>query len=315
MSSSRPLAWALIACAALYVGSVIAERPQKVGEAEPAPAAAGPSTAPAITLTFWNVEWFPGRKPNPSQNARDAHLAAVAPVLEKLNPDLLGLEEVADQAAAQSVANHLKGFKVDVCSQFPLPDSSEIGRQQVVLCSRLPVLQAWAEPWKPGPDGLLPRRGFVVAAYQPAPGQVLLVYGLHLKSNRVDTAGGEPDNVAMREESARQLLAHVKAMTAAYAALGKVSVVIGGDLNTSLDDPRFAAETTLPDLQAAGFQWVWRDVPLSERYTLPGAGHYPATCFDHLFWQSATARLTDGFVEPTGKDCSDHRPVTARLTL
>lgn len=311
-SSFRPLSWALIVAAGLYVGSVVAGDPHPGAPASPAPAV--PPT-PSLTLTFWNVEWFPGRKPNASQNAREAHLAAVIPVLQKLNPDLLGLEEVADQAAAQSLADHLKGYKVDVCSQFPLPDSAEIGKQQVVLCSRLPVLQAWAEPWKQGPNGVLPRRGFVVAAYEPAPGQVLLVYGLHLKSNRVDTPGGEADNVAMREESTRQLLAHVKAMTAAYSGLGKVSVVIGGDLNTSLDDPKFAAEKTLRELQAAGFQWGWQDVPLLRRYSLPGEGRYPATCFDHIFLQSAAARLTDGAVETTGKDASDHRPVTAKLSL
>lgn len=315
-SSFRPLSWVLVTGAGLYVGSVIAGGPHARSEQATAPAPATITTsAPPIALTFWNVEWFPGRKPNASENARETHLAAVVPVLEKLNPDLLGMEEVADPAAAQSVADHLKGFKVDICSQFPLPDSAEIGKQQVVLCSRLPVLQAWAEPWKPGHNGVLPRRGFVIAAYQPTPGQVLLVYGLHLKSNRVDTPGGEPDNVAMREESARQLLVHVQSMTAAYSGLGKVSVVIGGDLNTSLDDPKFAAETTLRDVQKAGFQWAWRDVPLPGRYTLPGEGRYPATCFDHLFLQSAGGRLTDAFVEPTGKDCSDHRPVTAKLTL
>ncbi len=266
-------------------------------------------------LTFWNVEWFPGRKPNASQNARAAHLAAIVPVLEKLNPDVLGLEEVADQAAAQLAADRLKGLRVDVCSQFALPGSTEIGRQQEVLLSRLPLLQAWAEPWKTGESGVLPRRGFVVAAYQPAPGQVLIVYGLHLKSNRVDTPGGAAENVAMREESARQLLAHVKSMTAAYAALGKVSVIIGGDMNTSFDDPKFAAETTLPDLCAAGFQWAWQGVPLLQRYTLPGEGRYPATCFDHLFIRSDGARLTGAGIEPTGTDCSDHRPVTAKLNL
>ena len=307
------LTWALLAGAWIYVGSILAGGPQHPAEhAAPAPAPATPGSS--VTVVFWNVQWFPGRKKEgASPAARAAHLAAVVPALERLNPDLLGLEEVADLPAAQSLADHLKGFKVDICSQFPLPDSPAIGRQQMVLCSRLPVLQAWAEPWKAGANGVLPRRGFVVAAYQTAPGQVLIAYGTHLKSNRVDTPGGEPDNAAMRQESARQLIAHSKGMIAAYRALGAVSVLIGGDMNTSLDDPAFSAETTLPDFLKAGFQWGWKGTPLEMRYTFPGEGRYPAACFDHLFLQSAASTFAAASVGKVGRECSDHRPVTMKI--
>ena len=39
------------------------------------------------------------------------------------------------------------------------------------------------ELWKPA-GALTPPRGFAFAAYQIAPRQLLLVYALHLKSNR-----------------------------------------------------------------------------------------------------------------------------------
>jgi endonuclease/exonuclease/phosphatase (EEP) superfamily protein YafD len=290
----------------------------------PAPAPAAPPTpspdpaAPSkLTITFWNVEWFPGRRPKAGPEAGQAHLAAVVPVLERLNPDVLGLEEVADWAAAKSIADHLKGFKVDVCSPFIAERSgSDITKQQqVVLCSRLPVLQAWAEPWKPGENAVQPPRGFAFAAYQPAPGKVLLVYALHLKSNRVEPGGSDEGNHAMREESSRQLLVHQQAMEKAYGSMGKVSVVMGGDLNTSLDDPKYAPEQTLRSWQAVGFKWGWENVPFADRATLPANGKYPAVCFDHLFFRGEGFKVLKAFVEPTGKDSSDHRPVTTEVEL
>jgi hypothetical protein len=77
-------------------------------------------------------------------------------------------------------------------------------------------MSAWAEEWKAG-GAITPPRGFAFAAYELAPKQLLLVYALHLKSNR----GELVENVAIREESMRQLLAHMKEMEAAYGNSGR----------------------------------------------------------------------------------------------
>ena len=64
--------------------------------------------------------------------------------------------------------------------------------------------RCWRVVGNPGnrrPPALQPRRGFAWAAYQPAPGEVVLVYGVHLKSNLADEPGGDATNTAMREES------------------------------------------------------------------------------------------------------------------
>jgi endonuclease/exonuclease/phosphatase family metal-dependent hydrolase len=312
------LRWLLLAGAALFLSAAVhpfgADAPPTGKPSDPPPANASAASGARLTVTFWNLQWFPGRRPNAGTKFQQTHLAAVVPVLERLNPDFLCMEEVADLAAAQSVAGHLKGFRVDVCSQFTLGGpGTDISRQQVALCSRLPLIHAWWEEWKPGRDGIRPTRGFSFAAYRPVMDKVLLVYGTHLKSNRADSPGGEADNIAQREEAARQFLAHQRAMAAAYARMGEVTVMLGGDLNTSLDDPRFGRENTLRSLSASGFRWVWRDIPLASRYTLPAQGRYPAVCFDHVFFRGAGCRLLEAFVEPTGRDCSDHRPVTARI--
>ena len=148
------------------------------------------------------------------------------------------------------------------------------------------------------------------------PGEVLLVYGLHLKSNVEDEPGGAVTNTAMREESMRQLLTHQRTEMAACARWGRVRLaIVGGDMNTSLDDPRFAPETTLRSLLAvdAGFLWAWQGIPEPLRVSMPGGGPYPPACFDHIFYRGIGVNLTNAAVEPTARNVSDHHPVTAHF--
>ena len=292
----------------------------------PASGSAAVPGAVRVKFTFWNVQWFPGRSPNAKEVARARQVAAVAPVVRRLDPDVLGLEEVANADAARLLTDGLPGgYRVDVVTDFR-QETGGPTRQQTVLASRLPLVNGWWESWRPAADGgPRPRRGFAFAAYQPAPGQVLLVYALHLKSNRLDEPGGAAVNAAMRAESIRQLLVHARAMAAAYAKLGTVTVVLGGDLNTSLDDPRFATESSLRELLRDGYRWAFQNTPVTERVTLPGGGGYPDVTFDHVFFRTfgpaaaattpTTVRLLDAGVEPTGPECSDHRPVSATLEL
>ena len=291
--------------------------PAGVAHAQEAP----PAAVTRVKFTFWNVEWFPGRRPDAREIARARHVAAVAPVVRRLDPDVLGLEEVADAEAARLLTDGLPGgYRVDVATDFRR-ETGEPTRQQTVLASRLPLINGWWESWRSAVDGgPRPRRGFAFAAYQPTAGQVLLVYALHLKSNRLDEPGGAAANAAMRVESVRQILVHARAMAAAYAKLGAVTVVLGGDLNTSLDDPRFATEGSLRELLRDGYRWAFQHTPVTERVTLPGGDRYPDVTFDHVFFRSfdpaaTPAGLLGAGVEPTGHECSDHRPVSATLEL
>ena len=302
----------LLALAGLVCWWIVKARlPAGASRKRPASEAVTAATGERLTVTFWNVEWFPGQRPNAPEPKRRAHVAAVAPVVERLNPDVLGLEEVANRDAAQLLADHLKGFKVDVCSGFTR-DGAPSGQQEV-LCSRLPLIAGSWEKWQPGANGLQPRRGFAFAVYRLPSGSIVLVYGLHLKSNRIDDSTGPAANIAEREEAMRQLLRHEQAMLAKYAQMGTVALtIVGGDMNTSLDDPRFAAETTLRDLRSRGaLQWAWQGVPADARLTLPAEGRYPSVCFDHIFFSGDRVHLLDCVMEPTDHTASDHRPVTA----
>jgi endonuclease/exonuclease/phosphatase (EEP) superfamily protein YafD len=296
----------LAAIAAVLVTTLYAETspwpfPPRPGTAQQA------SPARSITVAFWNIQWFPGRRPNATRADENRQINAVQSDIRQLNADIIGLEEVRDFARAGLAVAPLPGFKADVCANFP-PREGQTEAQQVAVASRLQPLSAWAEEWKPN-GAMTPPRGFAFAAYEVAPRQLVLVYGLHLKSNRGDVL----ENVPIRQESIRQLRSHMNAMEAVYGKLGTITWIIGGDFNTSLDDPRFATETTLRSLMTNGFAWAWQNVPLGLRTTLPPDRNFPAACFDHIFYRNAILRRA--WVANTSPNSSDHRAIAAAFDL
>jgi endonuclease/exonuclease/phosphatase family metal-dependent hydrolase len=275
----------------------------------PSPSPPPASSPITITATYWNIQWFPGRRPNASRAEENRQIRAVQRDLIQLTPapDIMGLEEVRDFKHASLAIQSLNGFKVDVCSNFPAREGQREA-QQIAIASRLQPISAWAEAWKPG-GVIMPPRGFAFASYQMSPRQVLLVYALHLKSNR----GEIHEDMRIREESMRQLLAHMKAMKETYGKMGALTWIVGGDFNTAPDEPRFAAERTVPGLLGEGFSWAWQGIRLSSRITVPGDLRYPAACFDQIFYRGAT--LTRAWVANTSPQSSDHRAVNVVLNL
>ncbi|MFL6589559.1 MAG: endonuclease/exonuclease/phosphatase family protein [Chthoniobacterales bacterium] len=266
------------------------------------------SPAPVtITATFWNVQWFPGRRPNASASEENLQINAVHTDLAQLNSDVIAFEEVRDWEHAALALKPLSGFKVDVISNFP-PREGQNEAQQVAITSRLQPMSAWSELWKPS-GVIVPPRGFAFAAYQIAPHEVLLVYALHLKSNR----GEIREDMRIREESMQQLVEHMKAMNNAYGKLGRLAWIVGGDFNTAPDEPRFAAEKTVSLLRAEGFRWGWEGMPFGSRITVPANARYPAASFDHIFYRGST--LIKAWVGNTSSQSSDHRAVTATLEI
>lgn len=261
----------------------------------------------SVTVAFWNIQWFPGGHPNPTRADEIRQTNMVHADITRLNPDVLGMEEVRNFAQAGVAVEPLRGFKVDVCANFP-PREGQNEAQEVAIASRLRSVSAWAEEWKPN-GALVPPRGFAFAAYEIAPRQLLLVYAVHLKSN----VGDIRENVPIREESVRQLRSHIVAMQSAYGKLGKIAWVIGGDWNTSFDDRQYAAEKTLRSMIDSGFAWCWHNIAPSARVTLPPAKGFAPATFDHIFVRGATIRKA--WVVTTAPQSSDHRPVAALLDL
>jgi endonuclease/exonuclease/phosphatase (EEP) superfamily protein YafD len=117
----------------------------------------------------------------------------------------------------------------------------------------------------------------------------------------------------MREESIHQLLDHMHAMSDAYSKLGELAWIVGGDFNTSPDNPNLADERTMPLLRAEGFNWIWEKVAFAKRYTRLPNRLYPPACDDHIFYRGLT--LQSASVLNTSAESSDHRAIEAVFDL
>jgi len=192
-----------------------------------------------------------------------------------------------------------------VVSRFKERVGNILGIRQTAICGIKPAEAAWSESWQHGKSD--PPRGFSFSAIRTSAGNYLLVYSVHFKSN----LGSLPDDFAKREESARQLLDHESSMEKIYSKIAQVSVVVGGDFNTTPDDPRFVSDQTFPLLRK-NFSWCWDGTPPANRVTIPGHGRYPDATFDGFFVKNCTIIAVDVVV--TGK-VSDHRPVRMLISV
>ena len=263
-----------------------------------------PSLKPApeghLRVASWNLEWFPGRVPDATPAQQEDHMAAAKAALKKIQPDVLMTQEVRDWPVMTEALSVLPGLQIHVVSQFGDRPQNQ------AIASRLTADSAWSAPWKYGPSN--PPRGYSFAALKTPDGRFLLCYSLHLKSN----LGEMRANIAMRHESSRQLLQHVAEMLKVYSTRGPCGVIVAGDMNTSIDDPKFAADASIRALRAAGFYWTHEGVPFEKRTTIPADENFPDNCFDHI--------LTLGLGKPVAvaeafPGISDHYPVIVDLDL
>jgi endonuclease/exonuclease/phosphatase family metal-dependent hydrolase len=270
--------------------------------------------ASPIRVTTWNLEWFPNGSPKElPASEQDKRIAAAADVLRPLNPDIILLQEVRDYDVCARLANAIAphGYQVAIVSAFREPFRPGLGKQQVAILAKHPAQAAWSESWK-SMDGVDPPRGFAFAWFKIA-GTDVGVYSLHLKSNLImksDKAAEGQKNIRKREVAIEQLLNHVRDVIAPAMPMVK-SFVVGGDFNTNLDQPDFAAEKTLSTLTAAGFRNSMEGASRLQRVTHPGKGPYPDATFDYLFGSNLIP------VKPqiTASKASDHYPVTCDFSL
>ena len=270
--------------------------------------------AKKLRVVFWNMEWFPGGSPTANSSEVVSQITKAVPEVAKLAPDVFCAEEILNDKAMEIALYKTPGVVPQVCSAF-VDETGTVTPQQIAIASNKATVGAWWESWKSGGE-ITPKRGFSLAVIEPAPGHILLVYAVHLKSNHDDA--NRDKNIAMREESVKQILAHVEAMEKAYGKMGKVGVVIGGDLNTSTEDPKFHDEKTLGMFKNAGFSWAWEGVPFKDRVTIPSVPPrnpkfppFPDACFDHVFYKGV--KVSSASVTKIENNPSDHRPVSVEV--
>lgn len=247
-----------------------------------------------VRVVTWNLKWFPGKSPSPTQEEKDQHFLELAAVVPNFRADVLILQEVRDFDSVERLAKLLPGFEVHVVSKFKDQVGGVVGLQQIAILSRFKAEGAWAESWKRGWANA--PRGYAYAKLVVS-GKSLHVYGLHLKSNLGDAAA----NTSKREDAVEQLLDHITTQTKEGEA-----VVIGGDFNVSKEQAAHAGDSTLTKMENAGFFWTFEGVPLKDRITIPGGGRYPDACFDHLYLRNLGRPVAKVLKDTPG---SDHFPV------
>jgi len=266
----------------------------------------------SLTIISWNIEWYPGKTRFARGPDMAAHAALVNGQFAEMNPDIFLAQEMRDWNAFALLCDHVEGLRPASVSAFTSEETGEYWNQQLGIGANLYVAAAWSEPWREGKE-ISPRRGFNVAVLRlPGGYDHLLVYNVHLKSNRSSNDEEAEQNYRTREESVRQLIAHVADMKERVFKERIKGVVIGGDFNTN-HDGQFGGDKTIAMMEEAGFHNTWKGVPREDRLTWRGSNRFEPTTFDYIFTMGlpeTTARLI-----PVEDGSSDHWPVAITLDL
>ncbi|HMP89719.1 MAG TPA: hypothetical protein PJ991_05935 [Kiritimatiellia bacterium] len=273
---------------------------------------AGWSQASEIKIVALNIEWFPGQRMRPSSHEVERHIADTREALGELAPDILIATEICEEAAFRDVLGAVPGLDLHVISNFRFSedDSEDRRNQQIAIASRLNAYAAWAEPWEVTMDNL--RRGFAFTALEnPETGRLILVYGLHLKSNKSSSPEEDQQNFNIRDESIRQLLDHMARMEEQFADIGIDAWIVGGDVNTN-DDGQFG-DNVIRMMVDAGYWNSWANTPREERLTWKARGPFSTTTFDYIFTKGLGEM--DAQLVLTDDSVSDHNAVVLYVDL
>ncbi|MFD2257011.1 endonuclease/exonuclease/phosphatase family protein [Luteolibacter algae] len=268
-----------------------------------------------LTAMTWNIEWFPGGRPNASPPERAEQMRHAQEIIASESPDILLAQELTDKAAFSELAAAVPGMRMHVMSQFLEPNGRTPSPQQCGIASSLQLHSAWFEQFKPTEAIPHLQRGFAFAALIHPDGGLIMLYSIHLKSNRGgDTMEGALHIAQNRAEAARQLVAHQREMKKKFSTHQINGWIIAGDFNSN-HDGQFPHCTAVSDLVAAGFHNSWENVARDKRLTwrnAPDDTRFQPTTFDYI--------LTSGFRKTPARmipdvpvSVSDHAPVVITL--
>jgi endonuclease/exonuclease/phosphatase family metal-dependent hydrolase len=266
----------------------------------------------AATVTALNFEWFPGKRPQPTQEEIDQHITDTAKSLAKLGADIFIATEVCDAEAFRISLNKASpDMELHVISNFSdLESDADRRNQQIAIASRLPAVAGWAEAWIPTSEQH--RRGFAFAALKnPATGGLIMVYGLHLKSNRSGTPEEAQINYDIRNASAEQLIKHAKLMEEKFAGETIEGWILAGDINTNHDG--LFGDQVVELFNEAGFLNTWKKTPPAERFTWKGNNRFSPGTLDYIFLKGF-GDVESRIIEIPG-EVSDHNAVSAIIQL
>jgi len=264
-----------------------------------------------LQILSWNIEWFPGKGFESTPDREQAQIEVVQEELRRLDPDILIASEIRDWAAFEEAVRVVPGLRIHVVSNFRASEGGELWRQQVAIASRLKCLATWSEPFEPTIPMLT--RGFGFAALEdPASGELILVYAVHLKSNRSRTEEEAQMNFTIRNESTRQILNHMEEMKRTTFQNKPIrGWIFAGDFNTN-HDGQFE-DRVVEKIEDAGFWNSWKNIPREKRLTWRGSDQFEPTTFDYIFLKGFGG--PEAFMAETAEETSDHDGVMVEIDL
>lgn len=267
--------------------------------------------AETVKVVAVNLEWFPGQKPKSHWIASWRHMNKVKASLSEIAPDILIATEICNENSFRRVIKPVNNLDLHVISNFvDVEDGGDRRNQQIAIASKFTAFAGWAEPWEQTMANI--RRGFTFAALEnPASGRLLLVYGLHLKSNRSRTPEEEQQNYDIRDASISQLLAHMNKMEVQFADKGIDGWIVAGDFNTN-HDGKFR-DHVISLLEEGGFYNTWKNTPAENRYTWRGRGDYQSTTFDYIMTRGLGEH--EATLHVNSDSVSDHNAVILTIDL
>jgi endonuclease/exonuclease/phosphatase family metal-dependent hydrolase len=265
-----------------------------------------------VVLAAWNVAWFPGMHPTKATpQDRERQVAAAAAEVAAVNPHILLAFEIRDEAALRRLA---PGRAFYHCTQIVRPpdENPDLPNQGLALAAKTPPRACWVLDFSSLPQTPdRPVRGILGGEFATADGGRLVVYGVHLKSNRGDAATNR-----LRRLRAIQALCDDWERRGYDPARDRL--VVAGDFNTSASDPQFDGERTLAVLEEAGMVRAGQGLPREASFSVAGSGMFPPNDFDHIFVSKAQAERMGGsppwlVVRPFVPAASDHAMLVIKL--
>lgn len=251
------------------------------------PALEKPGRLPESVMT-WNLQWFPGNRPEATDSGRRWHEREAGKLIRKLDVDLLLVQEVVDREALVRVA---KQYPWRVVSNFQRAGDAdpELPVQNVAILSQVPIRESWEVGFHTLPlTSDRPVRGFLGARLGTKKNG-MTVYTVHLKSNR-----GGREASALRRERAMDYLR--KDWEKRGLDPGKDRILVAGDFNCSLRNPEFAEERTIRSLLKEGWVSATEGIAWPEAATVrpDPERRFPAADFDHILLSPAWTKAVEG---------------------
>jgi endonuclease/exonuclease/phosphatase family metal-dependent hydrolase len=245
----------------------------------------GVQAAPAkIRICTYNIQDFTdgiGEDLSRTPSVVQRHAANAAALLNEIKPDIVVIQEIENAEILKILNSHVKPpYPVGYITQFGAQGRNE--KLNIAVLSRLDIVRAreldFEGMLEPAPDR--PPRGALSFIVDLGDRHVLLVYGVHLKSNW----GKREVNVQRRQRALNIVRAHAEVVMESNPE-SNWEVVVLGDMNTDPDAESFADDASLAPF--SDWNDLWRGRPIEERTTIQTrrgdpALEFPPAAFDRI---------------------------------